>query len=423
MERTKTYDTEQQILALETFSSDAFLVLNKRLVSYFGPSVSIFLCNLIDKFKYFRANGMLNEDGSFFLIYEDQTAQTGMSAYELRTCKNFLISKNIISTRMQGLPRKEYYYLHFDVLVEEFLRTIPLVFKGQLIKKLNGNSLKNLMTYKDTEFKENEFKENKITLSDPTGSDGDLFKKQNTPSLKERNKIYLPQADFLANIVCSTKNVKISAPKLNSWAAEIRKIVETDGVTIDRIDKALEWYKNNAGREYIPVIESGTSLRNKFLMLENAIAREQKSTKPVQVETEKVSGEDLLKNNDWVRGIKTCYYPFLQLLPGKITSAEECMIVNNMLDIRTWFQEEQKRPTTEQLESNEEEDTRRRLRWERIPDYEEFLQQYIRWLSEQTWLDFYTPSLLHRYGRPMEMFQQRLEKDIGFDLFTGRTLN
>ncbi|HSH50402.1 MAG TPA: hypothetical protein VK982_01625, partial [Bacteroidales bacterium] len=67
----------------------------------------------------------------------------------------------IISTKMRGLPRKEYYYIHLDILVQEFLRTIPLNFKGQGVENLKDNTLKNLRTIKETEYKETEYKENK----------------------------------------------------------------------------------------------------------------------------------------------------------------------------------------------------------------------------------------------------------------------
>ena len=51
-------------------------------------------------------------------------------------------------------------------------------------------------------------------------------------------------------------------------------MVEDNGVTEDRINIALKWYNNNIGGEYIPVIESGSSLRNKFDKLESAMYRD-----------------------------------------------------------------------------------------------------------------------------------------------------
>jgi hypothetical protein len=39
------------------------------------------------------------------------------------------------------------------------------------------------------------------------------------------------------------------------------------------VQKALDWYEIYKGGEYIPVIESGSSLRDKFVKLENAMER------------------------------------------------------------------------------------------------------------------------------------------------------
>ena len=95
----------------------------------------------------------------------------------------------------------------------------------------------------------------------------------NNSTPKERAKEYLPQAESLKEVVQSEKNIKINQSKLNSWANEVRKLVETDGVELSRINTALDWYSNNVGGEYIPQIESGSTLRNKFTRLEDAMRR------------------------------------------------------------------------------------------------------------------------------------------------------
>ena len=93
------------------------------------------------------------------------------------------------------------------------------------------------------------------------------------PSPKERNKSYLPFSNKLASIVQSNKNIKIDQSKINLWNDEIRKLVEGSGVDTVRLEKALDWYSYNIGGPYIPVIESGSALRNKFTKLEDAMKR------------------------------------------------------------------------------------------------------------------------------------------------------
>jgi hypothetical protein len=37
----------------------------------------------------------------------------------------------------------------------------------------------------------------------------------------------------------------------------------------------LDWYEDNRGGQYTPIVESGSSLREKFIRLESAMEREQ----------------------------------------------------------------------------------------------------------------------------------------------------
>jgi hypothetical protein len=63
-----------------------------------------------------------------------------------------------------------------------------------------------------------------------------------------------------------------------SWGKAIRSMIKTDKIPAERIIESLVWYKEHIGQEYIPVIQSGTSLREKFTKLENAMKREKKET-------------------------------------------------------------------------------------------------------------------------------------------------
>lgn len=103
--------------------------------------------------------------------------------------------------------------------------------------------------------------------------------KNSKPSAKERSKKYLPLAEQLSEIIRTKKNVKTTARQLSSWANEIRILVESNGVDYDRIQTVLNWYADHIGEEYIPVIESGNSLRHKFLRLEDAMKRQNRNQK------------------------------------------------------------------------------------------------------------------------------------------------
>ena len=53
---------------------------------------------------------------------------------------------------------------------------------------------------------------------------------------------------------------------------------------IPKVNDCLDWYSKNIGGEYIPVIQSAKSLREKFVKLEDAMCRVNK--KDVKKETQ-----------------------------------------------------------------------------------------------------------------------------------------
>jgi hypothetical protein len=87
------------------------------------------------------------------------------------------------------------------------------------------------------------------------------------------NNNYKKYAEKLSEIIQTKKNIKHTSGQINSWAEEIRKLCEVNEVGEERLNRALEWYEKNIGGQYVPVIESGVSLRDKFTKLESAIER------------------------------------------------------------------------------------------------------------------------------------------------------
>ena len=94
--------------------------------------------------------------------------------------------------------------------------------------------------------------------------------KDNKKNQKAKFKIY---ASKLAKIILTTKKIKTPTQKLNAWATEFRKLYKIEGVSHSRIKAAMIWYRKNIGGQYIPVIESGSSFRSKFIKLEAAMKR------------------------------------------------------------------------------------------------------------------------------------------------------
>lgn len=243
----RQYSSELEKWALEMFSSAAYLSVNKKLLQHYGPDIAVFLSNLIDKYKYFIDKELLQDGKWFFVIHERQIAQTGLTITKLRTCKTILKNDGVLETNLKGAPPKEWYRLHLDRLLREILLMINGKESLPLIVSDSYHSIK----------------ENKEEVIIPSKK----------PTIQERNKQYLPLAKYLANIILTKKNISFTTAQISSWANEIRQLSESNKIDIHRIKKALKWYKEQIGGEYIPVIESGYSFRVKFSKLENAMNR------------------------------------------------------------------------------------------------------------------------------------------------------
>lgn len=90
------------------------------------------------------------------------------------------------------------------------------------------------------------------------------------------NNEFFQIAERLSKIIQTRKNITHSKNQLNSWSVEITAMSQRDHISPERINAALDWYSTFIGGEYVPVIESGRSLREKFSKLENAIERSEK---------------------------------------------------------------------------------------------------------------------------------------------------
>lgn len=90
---------------------------------------------------------------------------------------------------------------------------------------------------------------------------------------------FVEQAERLADIVRNRKNIKINQNKITSWAKSFEQLHRIEGVAIERIDKALGWYGEHVGEQYVSVVESGSTFREKFLNLEGCMERQENQSK------------------------------------------------------------------------------------------------------------------------------------------------
>jgi hypothetical protein len=151
-------------LILEAYSSSAYLMVNKTLISTFGAEEAIFISNIIDKYRYHKQQKTLTDNG-FFLIHEKQIEQTGLTEYALKQCKKLFINVGVISTFQIGIPSKEYYILHIDQLAY-FVGLDPSNSMG--LKNTNSTGLdpsNSGSLYSKNKYNKNKLNENKVTSS------------------------------------------------------------------------------------------------------------------------------------------------------------------------------------------------------------------------------------------------------------------
>ena len=115
------------------------------------------------------------------------------------------------------------------------------------------------------------------------------------------NLVYKELARGLLFVLEAKLQRKLST---KNWEDEIKKLIEKDLSVrqnpIEDVKKAIQTIANNYGKEYFPVIQSATSLREKFTKIEDYVKRNnspQKLTKDQQQDLINKQLEEMYANN------------------------------------------------------------------------------------------------------------------------------
>jgi len=261
--------------------------------------------------------------------------------------------------------------------------------------------------------------------SDGNHSDGNQALKILNKNIKDKNIIlfsdlnlkegkqdkitrYVPLAEKLAFIIRKNKRINVTSQKIVSWANEIRKLIETDGVSIQRVQAALDWYEENIGGQYVPVIESGSSLRSKFIKLEDAMRRAGAvpgQSKTISTDTPKDPKKILrrfFRSKDLAHVFyRDCYEPAETLFEGTVDGGT---LAETLLNLYSQIKEKQEQHLKGDLVML-------------LPGPMELIARYIDWIRDNTWitnirLDMFdlNHSLFSRFRRD-EAKTDNLERD------------
>lgn len=262
MEKSKQNTTEQIIYNV----NDEPIVLSKALLDLFLKQKHPADLIALYTFYYYTAKWQ----GTNRPWASDEYCLKGLKWGEdrLRSAKKQLISLKLIEvirgTGNDGKISKWFIKIQFmwktDTLIQNPQNTPLVNEKPQPLKTSTGFQRTNALSSNNG----NALSSNIIVRT----------KKPGKISPKEiKNKKYLPFAEKLSEIIQTQKQYKHTLPQIKSWANEFRRLEEDHGVSFERIGDVLLWYAKNIGGAFVPVVESGSSFRQKFEKLEAAIER------------------------------------------------------------------------------------------------------------------------------------------------------
>ena len=226
--------------ALEIFSSDAYLTVNKNLLIYYGPDVAILLSNLIDKYRYFK-NKKQATDGWFYLKHEQQIDQTGLTLFKIQKGKSLLIEDGVLEIARKGLPSLEYYKLHLGVLIDRLEGKVPIASPVK-IPQLDLGKSDSIIRGKEPKFKEPIDSNESITTIE-------LFPYVQIDMFSQFWELYPKKAGKGDALISWKKVCKLSKKE--------RPTLETIKIAVQEQKKTLQWQD----KQYIPNAE--TWLNNK----------------------------------------------------------------------------------------------------------------------------------------------------------------
>jgi hypothetical protein len=108
-------EREYVLFLLDQYSQDAYFILNKRLVASYGPEYAVYLTILINQMRY-QITNQTDKEYWFYYKHDHQVLISGMKVERIRILKNRAKDDGFLTTKLMGIPSKEWYYVHIDKL-------------------------------------------------------------------------------------------------------------------------------------------------------------------------------------------------------------------------------------------------------------------------------------------------------------------
>lgn len=110
--------TDNRSLVMGTLATDAFTVVNKRMLRYFegDGTLAILACELISIYKYMLARNSVDELDSFPLPITFLQKTMNLSEFKQKRVLNDLQAKGIVTVTRVGMPASRRVALNFDAI-------------------------------------------------------------------------------------------------------------------------------------------------------------------------------------------------------------------------------------------------------------------------------------------------------------------
>jgi hypothetical protein len=219
-------------VAVQLFSSGAYLSVNKKALKLFGPDITVFICNLVDKYDYFKSVGKIkvidDKNNFFYLKHEQQMEQTGLTLHKLQVCKTFCKENGILQTKKYGIPCLEYYKINFNTLTDLVFSNASLKTDDEDAEVLISENPRSIQRRTRGLLKDIKIKDKNIkNIIPPKLSDIKEY-------CQERNSSVDPQVFFDWNVA---KGWMMGKGKMKDWQAAIRTWEQRNKQTSSQVNQ------------------------------------------------------------------------------------------------------------------------------------------------------------------------------------------
>lgn len=372
--------SDEQIF--EILATSAYIMVNKRLLERFGPETSIFLANLLDKFKYYKENEQLEQGCYFYLLHDDQIKQTGLTEHKLRGCKKALKDVGILETKR--MRNNEYYKLQPGVIIEYI--TDESTSDISTSKSPTSEILTSDLGKPDPPLNKNRKEEKKLDKKKFSNFDFPEFLKMFPEEWQE----YAGFLEALESFVGHRR-------ELNRPLTKQARVLSRNELTKVSVEIATHSLEEAVRKGYIaPFVESGEKSYNR----KNGSPRPDNGREltPVRIIADTVNGSYA---NTFYE-----YFEFAKQLMPNLSEAEYVDLAQNMVSLRRYMLRKQ----TDAAKDNNE-----------VPTPGALVNNYSEWLSGATWITDMNPSLYTADHTIFAKFIRYISSNLGVHVLTGST--